>query len=253
MFKRITSLCLAAIMICAMFSISAFAAASPTKGARRAGTSLSSVWVSNFDAKTGKLTINAGGRGIRQISVMYQKRAFKVAEDDFGHKYFAADADKTGNWQTLNFNGTNGELQLDKNGIYAIKVAAIGRGGRQTAYMGAENAYVAEVDPKYEEKEKAFNVKADKIDPLSGYQIMHDTDKKMRSEEKVTVETAENLDKTVDGLKSGKCYASVRPFLQLISNENKKENEKYDVTKDTQKTVETFYGARSDTKELNIK
>lgn len=254
MIKRTTSVILAVLMICMTFSGAAFAAKSPTKGARKAAaTAISSVWVDG-NAKTGELTVHAKGRGIKGIVAQYKKISFKRTKDDFGHEYLAYDKDASGAWETIDFDGTSGTLKLDADGLYAVRVAGVGRNGRTTGFRAAPNVYMAEVEPEYTEGEKNFNVKANPPkEGVSGYQVMHAEDKNMIHEDVITVETTDKLDKTVEDLKSGKHYAAVRPFIQLISNENKKENEKYDVTKDLDKTVDTYFGIRSENKELNIK
>ena len=250
MMKKATSVWIAAIMVCMVFSAAAFAAGSPTKGAKKAGTALTAVWWEG-DAKTGKVTVHASGRGISRINVQYKKHVLKVVKDDFGHEYLVEDTAEE--WKTISFNSLLGKLKLDKDGLYSIRVAAVGKDGRATSYRSAENLYVAKVDPVYEEGKESFNVKADPAEVQTGIQIMHAENDKMIGQDIVMVETSDKLDKTIEKVKSGKHYASVRPYIQLVSNENKKENEKYDVTKDLDKIVDTYFGISSDVEELDIK
>ena len=117
-------------------------------------------------------------------------------------------------WVTKTTTKTNYTINLKHNGLYDIRVRAIGKDGKVGKWCTITNRYVNAVKPKYSTaKTKKIVVKTAKTSGVTGFAIYYSTNKKMTNAKKVVVKK-NYTNKPIAAVKGKTYYIKVVPFVQ---------------------------------------
>lgn len=193
--RRLLALCLAVVMIIAS-SMAVMAADNKSPGGGDVDpdpviTSRSSV----VNGWNGKTTIKYTGKNAVKYQIQYKA------------------AQNTG-WVTRYTTDLSYALTLKHNGLYDIRVRAIGKNGKTSAWSTMQYRYVKAVKPTYSTATtKTIRVKTPKTSGVTGYAIYYSTNKNMTNAKKIVVKK-NYTNKPISVVKGKTYYIKVVPFVQ---------------------------------------
>lgn len=193
--RRLLALCLAVIMIIAS-SMAVMAADTQSGGSGDVDpepiiTSRSA----SVNGWSGKATIKYTGENAVKYQVQYK-------------------ASHATGWVTKTTTSTSLTVTLKHTGLYNIRVRAIGKDGKKSAWSSVLNRYVRAVKPTYNNSvTKVIRVKTPKTSGVTGYAIYYSTNKNMTNAKKVVVKK-NYTNKPVTVVKGKTYYFKVVPFVQ---------------------------------------
>ena len=193
--RRLLALCLAVVMIIAS-SMAVMAADNKSPGGGDVDpdpviVSRSSV----VNGWNGKTTVKYTGKNAVQYQIQYK-------------------ASKNSGWVTKYTTDSSIVLNLKHNGLYDIRVRAIGKNGKKSAWTTWNCRYVKAVKPTYSTATtKTIRVKTPKTSGVTGYAIYYSTNKNMSNAKKIVVKK-NYTNKPISVVKGKTYYIKVVPFVQ---------------------------------------
>lgn len=191
--KRLLALCLAVVMIVAS-SMAVMAADNKSPGGGDVEPDPVIVSRSStVNGWNGKTTVKYTGKNSVQYQIQYRASG------------------KSG-WVTKTTTSTSYALTLKHNGLYDIRVRAIGKNGKKSAWSTMHYRYVRAVKPTYSTATtKTIRVKTPKTSGVTGYAIYYSTSKNMSNAKKILVKK-NYTNKPISVVKGKTYYIKVVPY-----------------------------------------
>lgn len=193
--RRLLALCLAVVMIIAS-SMAVMAADNKSPGGGDVDPDpVITYRSSTVNASTGKTTVAFRGENAVKYQIQYK-------------------ASHNSGWCTRYTTDTTYVLTLKHNGLYDIRVRAIGKNGKTSAWSTMQHRYVKAVKPTYSTAAtKTIRVKTPKTSGVTGYMIYYSTNKNMSNAKKIVVRK-NYTNKPISVVKGKTYYIKVVPFVE---------------------------------------